>query len=294
MRIAVKGTPEGEKGIEWEKERNTVREDVAKEWTFETGKVENDRKNTDWSKDGGDKFYSLMEESEAVSSGCNLSEEDRNASSIAKSLSSAVGPTVRPQRRQRKRIKSRIGAGVIGDSPGECAETLRWDYSGIRLSQPRKHSKVPKDTSLILNSTEGENITDGQTNNMASADTKQLHLIYGTVRELQTETWAENRRARMANKQLQVAVCKIAKYCAEIEEKLNSVESRTSVVEGEVVALKEHVETQGGQLTDAQACFPDIPDRAADFPICFTEKKISLKTPKGSIITYRKTETSFC
>ncbi|KAJ1200212.1 hypothetical protein NDU88_004038 [Pleurodeles waltl] len=227
-----------EKWIEWEKERNTVGEDVAKDWTFETRKVENEGKNTDWSKDGGDKFYSLMEESEAVSSGCDRSEEDGNASSTAESLSSAVGPTVRPQQWPRKRINSRIGAGIIGDSPEEYAEMLKWDYSGIRLSQPRKDSKVPKDTSLIPNSTEGEKFTDGQTNNMASADTKLLHLIYGTVRELQMETRAESRRARMATKQLQVAVRKIAKSCAEIEEKLNSIESCTSVVEGEVVALK--------------------------------------------------------
>ncbi|KAJ1117778.1 hypothetical protein NDU88_005974 [Pleurodeles waltl] len=179
---------EGEKVIEWEKEKSTVGEDVAKDWTFETRKVENDGKNTDWSKDGGDTFYSLTEESEGGSSGCDLSEEDGNASSTAESLSSAVGPTVRPQLRQRKRINSRI--------------------------------------------VEGENITDQQTNNMANADTKLLHLIYGTIRELQMETRAESRRARMATKQLQVAVCKIAKSCAEIEEKLNSVESCTLVVEG--------------------------------------------------------------
>ncbi|KAJ1197991.1 hypothetical protein NDU88_001835 [Pleurodeles waltl] len=179
-----------EKVIEWEKEKSTVGENVAKDWTFETRKAENDGKSTDWFKDGGDTFYSLMEESEAGSSGCNLSEEDQNASSTSKSLSSAVGPTVRPQRRQRKLINSRIGSG---DSPGECAETLNWDYSGIKLSQPRKDCKVPKDMSLILYSVEDENITDGQTNNMASADTKLLHLIYGTVRAANGDTGGESK-----------------------------------------------------------------------------------------------------
>ncbi|KAJ1176658.1 hypothetical protein NDU88_001927 [Pleurodeles waltl] len=38
-----------EKGIEWEKEKSMVGEGVAKDWTFETRKVENDGKNTDWS-----------------------------------------------------------------------------------------------------------------------------------------------------------------------------------------------------------------------------------------------------
>ncbi|KAJ1113838.1 hypothetical protein NDU88_002079 [Pleurodeles waltl] len=50
-----------EKGIHWEKEKSMVGEDVAKDWTFETRKEENDGKSTDWSKDGGDKFYSLTE-----------------------------------------------------------------------------------------------------------------------------------------------------------------------------------------------------------------------------------------
>ncbi|KAJ1089786.1 hypothetical protein NDU88_002931 [Pleurodeles waltl] len=193
-RLTGKRLTEGSR-IEWEKERIALGENVTKDWTFETRKVENDEKNIDWSKDGGDKFYSLKEESEAVSSGCDLSEEGGNVSSTAESLSSAVGPTVRPQWQHRKRINSRIGSGAIGDSLGECAETLKWDCSGIRLSQPGKDPKAPKDTVLIPNSTAGENSPDGQMNNMASADTKLLHLIYGTVREPQMETRAESRRA---------------------------------------------------------------------------------------------------
>ncbi|KAJ1181035.1 hypothetical protein NDU88_006246 [Pleurodeles waltl] len=234
------------KGIAWEKERTTAGENVVKDWTFETRKAENDGKNIDWSKDEGDKFYSLTKESEAVSTGCDLSEEDGSVSSEAESLSSAVGPTLRPLRRHRQSIKSRTGSTVVGDSPEGCAATLKWDYSGIRLLQSEKDPKVPKDTVLIPNSIAGENCLGEQINNMASADTKMLHLIYDTVRELQTETRAESRRARMATKQLQVTVCKIAKSCAEIEEKLNTVESQTLVVEGEVVALKEHVKTHGG------------------------------------------------
>ncbi|KAJ1151576.1 hypothetical protein NDU88_004356 [Pleurodeles waltl] len=202
--------------IEREKERTTAGEDVAKDWAFETRKAENDGKNIDCSKDGGDKFYSLTEESKAVSSGCDLSEEDGSVSSAAESLSSAVGPTVRAQRRHCKRIKSRTGSAVVRDSPEGCAATLMWDYSGIRLSQSRKDPKVPKDTALIPNSIASENCPGKQINNMASADTKMLHLIYGTVRELPTESRAESRRARMATKQLQVTVRKIAKSCAEI------------------------------------------------------------------------------
>ncbi|KAJ1211290.1 hypothetical protein NDU88_006651 [Pleurodeles waltl] len=63
------------KGTEREKERTIAGEDVVKEWTFETRKAEKDRKNIDRSKYGGDKFYSQTKDSEAVSSGYDLSEE---------------------------------------------------------------------------------------------------------------------------------------------------------------------------------------------------------------------------
>ncbi|KAJ1179774.1 hypothetical protein NDU88_005008 [Pleurodeles waltl] len=232
MQIAVKATPEWvmlspvcilrtrernlinecpetrqEKGIEWEKEKSKVGEDVVKDWTFETRKAENDGKSTDWSQDGGDTFYSLTEESEAGSSGCDLREEDGNASSTAESLSSAVGPTVGPQRWQRKCLNSRIGTE---DSPGECAETLKWDYSGIRLSQPGNDFKVLKDMSLSPTQSKVRTLRMGRQTTWLVQIQNCYILIYGTVRELQRETQAESRRARMATKQLQVVVRKIA------------------------------------------------------------------------------------
>ncbi|KAJ1172599.1 hypothetical protein NDU88_004444 [Pleurodeles waltl] len=115
----VKECPEssGRKGIVREETRIATGEDVNKDWTFETGKAENDGRTIDWSKDGGDTFYSLTEKSEAASSGYDLNEEDGSSSSEAESLSPAVGPTVRPQRRHSKRIMSRTGSAGIADSP---------------------------------------------------------------------------------------------------------------------------------------------------------------------------------
>ncbi|KAJ1209522.1 hypothetical protein NDU88_004897 [Pleurodeles waltl] len=48
-----------------------------------TEKAEYDGRNDEWLKDGGDKFYSLTEESEAESSGYDLNEEDGSGSSEA-------------------------------------------------------------------------------------------------------------------------------------------------------------------------------------------------------------------
>ncbi|KAJ1105081.1 hypothetical protein NDU88_002489 [Pleurodeles waltl] len=71
---------------------------ITQEQDEETGKTEGNGKNTDWSKEGGDTFYSLTEDSEANSSGCTQSEEEDNISfDLETSLSSATGPTVKQQ-----------------------------------------------------------------------------------------------------------------------------------------------------------------------------------------------------
>ncbi|KAJ1106465.1 hypothetical protein NDU88_003866 [Pleurodeles waltl] len=201
-------------------------------------------------------------ESETASSGFDLNDEEGSGSSEAESLaermSPVVGPTVRPQRRHHKRIKSRTGSGGVMDSP---AATLKWDYSGIRLSHSEKVPQAPSDTAVTSNLIVNENCPGELGNNLASSDAKMLQLIYGTIKELQNETRAENRKAQVATKQLQVTVWKIAKSCSEIEEKLNTVEIRTSVAAGEMAALKNHVVTQSGQLTDVMWKLEDVENR---------------------------------
>ncbi|KAJ1179378.1 hypothetical protein NDU88_004612 [Pleurodeles waltl] len=191
----IEGCPEScvKKRTAQERTGPAAGEDVDKNWSSEIEKVEYDGRNGDWLKDGGDKFYSLMEESEAASSGYDLNEEGSSSSSesgsLAESLSPVAGPTLRPQHRHHKHIKSRTGSVGITDSP---AAMLKWDYSGIRLSQSERALQVLSDMALTLNLTASENCPDEQANNMASSDTKMLQLIYGTVRELQTETQTEN------------------------------------------------------------------------------------------------------
>ncbi|KAJ1143242.1 hypothetical protein NDU88_009553 [Pleurodeles waltl] len=73
--------------------------------------------------------------------------------------------------------------------------------------------------------------------------------MYDTIRELQVETSVGSRRARIATKQLQGTVRKVARTCTEIKEKLNAMENRTVAMEVEVEALKEEAETHEGQRT---------------------------------------------
>ncbi|KAJ1166798.1 hypothetical protein NDU88_007194 [Pleurodeles waltl] len=65
---------------------------------MEARKIGRSKKVPDWSRDGGDKFYSLTEDSEATSSGCNQSAAEGSTSSESERVSSTAESTVRLQR----------------------------------------------------------------------------------------------------------------------------------------------------------------------------------------------------
>ncbi|KAJ1114939.1 hypothetical protein NDU88_003169 [Pleurodeles waltl] len=81
-----------------------------------------------WSKNGGDKFYSLTEDSDATISGCNQSETGGSISSESGSVSSTVEPTVRQQWRKRKCLKMRVGLSGGIELSAQSSKTLKWDY----------------------------------------------------------------------------------------------------------------------------------------------------------------------
>ncbi|KAJ1140235.1 hypothetical protein NDU88_006592 [Pleurodeles waltl] len=211
----------------------------------EVGKTGRSKKLPDWSRDGGDKFNSLTEESEAISSGCNQSIAEGSTSSESESVSSAARPTVRPQRQHLRCIKSRsdsIGGAELSE---QSAWALKWDYSRTGLTGLVRESKLdslPK----------GDGGEDGlvPSTDATSTDAKMLQMIYDTITELQVETRAERRKARIATKQLQGTVRKVTRTCIEIKEKLNAMEKRTAANEVEMEALKEQAETHEGQPTD--------------------------------------------
>ncbi|KAJ1160282.1 hypothetical protein NDU88_000784 [Pleurodeles waltl] len=143
--------------------------------------------------------------SEANSSGCTQSKEEENVSSdLGTSLSSAIGPTVKQQQRQRRHIKERSGSLSSASAVGPSAATLKWDYSGISLCS---QEKGPETLTALKDIGEGRRGDDST----GSTEKTMLQMIHGTIKELQTETRTESRRARLATKQLQVTVRKVGK-----------------------------------------------------------------------------------
>ncbi|KAJ1166314.1 hypothetical protein NDU88_006719 [Pleurodeles waltl] len=94
-----------------------------------------------------------------------------------------------------------------------------------------------------------------------STDSEMLQSIYDSIKELQTETRVESRRARMATKRLQGSVRKVVKSCIEIEEKLSAMEERMMAVEADVEALREQSAAHEGQLTDIMWKLEDVENR---------------------------------
>ncbi|KAJ1161266.1 hypothetical protein NDU88_001753 [Pleurodeles waltl] len=171
-----------------------------KKWNKAT---EKDLKSSDWVKDSSDKFYSLTEESALSSGEHSFSESSSGETSEAGNKSSSNEPTVRQLRRQRKCTKPRpCSQEDPENSTSTGGRTLKWDYSGISLTD----SPTTNDQGSVNNNMEGN--IGGPASNMCVAGTEagMLQPIYNSIKELQTETRIESRRARVATKRLQGTV----------------------------------------------------------------------------------------
>ncbi|KAJ1188292.1 hypothetical protein NDU88_005054 [Pleurodeles waltl] len=96
---------------------------------------------------------------------------------------------------------------------------------------------------------------------VANTDSGMLQSIFNSIKEFQTKTRIESRRARVATKRLQGSVRKVAKSCTEIEAKLCTMEERIVAVEEEVDTLKQQNATQESQMTDVMWKLEDLENR---------------------------------
>ncbi|KAJ1181296.1 hypothetical protein NDU88_006504 [Pleurodeles waltl] len=206
----------------------------------------------DWGKDSSDKFYSLTEESDLGSANGSFSETDESETSETANKSPSGEHTVR-KARQRKFVKSRSGLQEGSESTASMSgTTLMWDYSGIGLADtPTGGNQSPANdkNGSDLGAAAGS-IGDPGNIHVMGTEAGILQSIYSSIKELQTETRIESRRARVATKRLQGSVRKVAKSCMEIEAKLGSMEDRIVAVEEDMDTLKEQNAARDGQLTD--------------------------------------------
>ncbi|KAJ1152753.1 hypothetical protein NDU88_005528 [Pleurodeles waltl] len=223
------------------------------------GKItEKDLKTSDWAKDSSDKFNSLTEESDVSSGEHSLSETGSSETSETGNKSSSNEPTVWQLRRHRKCTKVRPGSQEGLEFPTSTgSRTLKWDYSRIRLTE----TSTTSGQEVVNNKMEGSAGSPASGMCLAGTDSGMLQSIYNSIKEFQTETRTESRRARVATKRLQGTVHKVAKSCTEIEAKLSSMEKRIGVVEEDVDALKQLSSTRDDQLKDVMWELEDFENR---------------------------------
>ncbi|KAJ1178040.1 hypothetical protein NDU88_003289 [Pleurodeles waltl] len=220
----------------------------------------------DWSKDTGDKFYSLTEESEFSSAeGHSLSDYGSSISSEEGNASLNNELTVRQRRNQRKCTKTRSGSQEGTElSASSGSRTLKWDYSSINLTDvARTTNKSNMGVQQLLGSNDrGDNIEVAKSDICAAnTDSGMLQSIFNSIKEFQMETRIESRQARVATKRLQGSVRKVAKSCTEIETKLCAMEERIVAVEEEVDTLKQQNAMQENQMTDVMWKLEDLENR---------------------------------
>ncbi|KAJ1140897.1 hypothetical protein NDU88_007234 [Pleurodeles waltl] len=101
------------------------------------------------------------------------------------------------------------------------ARAMSWDYTDAQQLQHISDNvfKGPGDFVTV---------------SAGDGDPPSLHLIYQTIMAQHKQSQGDNKKARVASKQLQVAVSKIAKSCSEIGERIATIETCTSVLEAEL------------------------------------------------------------
>ncbi|KAJ1116855.1 hypothetical protein NDU88_005060 [Pleurodeles waltl] len=222
--------------------------------TFEAGveAIGTKKKVPDWPKGGGDKFYSLTEDSDSTNSDQNSSETGASIFSESGSFSSLEESILRQRRRESKGLKLRAPFRDGAELSAQSRKTLKWDFSGTNLmSTAEVHIPEAQDKAEKAEKGADARVCSSDLNiGTRNTDSEMLQSIYDSIKELQTETRAVNRWMRMATKRLQGTVCKVVKSCIEIEEKLSAMEERTMAVEADVVALREQTTAHDGQLTE--------------------------------------------
>ncbi|KAJ1149634.1 hypothetical protein NDU88_002441 [Pleurodeles waltl] len=163
---------------------------------------------TDWGKDNSDKFYSLTEESDLSSADHSHSYSDESESYGADNKSLNCEFTVR-QIRQRRSAKPHSDSQESHENATSMSgRTLRWDYSGISLADTSisgNQGSVNDRNERNMGASAGD-IGDSANNHEKGTEAGILQSIYNSIKELQTETRIESRRARIATKKLQGSI----------------------------------------------------------------------------------------
>ncbi|KAJ1156797.1 hypothetical protein NDU88_009514 [Pleurodeles waltl] len=128
---------------------------------------------------------------------------------------------------------------------------MSWDYTG---TQQLLHSLDDLSVAPASSKTDALNAE-------TASPSPSLHLIYQTIMAQHKQTQRDSKKARVATKQLQVAVSKVAKTCSEIGERIAAIECRADVLESDLGSVTKQAAMHETQLSDIQWKVEDFENR---------------------------------
>ncbi|KAJ1152902.1 hypothetical protein NDU88_005676 [Pleurodeles waltl] len=128
---------------------------------------------------------------------------------------------------------------------------MSWDYTGTQQLLHSMDDLLVAQARLEVNALNAETVSPSPS----------LHLIYQTITAQHKQTQRDSKKARVATKQLQVAVSKVAKICSEIGERIAAIECRADVLESDLGAVTKQAVMHETQLCDIQWKEEDFENR---------------------------------
>ncbi|KAJ1081112.1 hypothetical protein NDU88_001296 [Pleurodeles waltl] len=150
------------------------------------------------------------------------------------------------------------------DKAGESSE--KRGKKKKKVSRTRAMSWDYTETQQLLHSMGDLSVAPAQTEvNVLNVETAppspSLHLIYQTITSQHKQTQRDSKKARVATKQLQVAISKVAKTCSEIGERIAAIECRADALESDLGAVTKQAAMHESQLSDIQWKVEDFENR---------------------------------
>ncbi|KAJ1088188.1 hypothetical protein NDU88_001347 [Pleurodeles waltl] len=208
----------------------------------------------------GENFFSLSDQSQdSDEDSISLSTDSETCDSSTAPLTSISvlrGIAVKCQSKQTE--VSRL------DKAGESSE--KRGKKKKKVSRTRAMSWDYTETQQLLHSMGDLSVAPAQTevnvlNAVTAPPSPSLHLIYQTITSQHNQTQRDSKKARVATKQLQVAISKVAKTCSEIGERIAAIECRADVLESDLGAVTKQAAMHETQLSDIQWKVEDFENR---------------------------------
>ncbi|KAJ1138712.1 hypothetical protein NDU88_005093 [Pleurodeles waltl] len=208
----------------------------------------------------GEIFFSLSDQSQDSDedSTCPSIDSETCDSSTAPLTPISVlrGTTVKRQSKQTEVTRL--------DKAGESSE--KRGKKKKKVSRTRAMSWDYTKTQQLLHSMGDLSVAPAQTEvNVLNIETAppspSLHLIYQTITSQHKQTQRDSKKARVATKQLQVAISMVAKTCSEIGERIVAIECRADALESDLGAVTKQAAMHESQLSDIQWKVEDFENR---------------------------------